>query len=107
MPRGYGSGTIRDSTSLTQAEWKRILKLFSKIRSNKDFKPGKKTAISLCFGLELGLEDSLDLLGKAGYTLSHSSKFDLIIEYFIKTGEYDIDLLNQILYDYGLDTLYI
>lgn len=82
-------------------------RLFSKIRSNKDFKPSKKTAICLCFGLELELDDALDLLNKAGYTLSHSSKTDLIVEYFLKTGEYDLCLLNEILYGYGLDIMYV
>lgn len=82
-------------------------RLFSKIRSNKDFKPSKKTAICLCFGLELSLDESVDLLGRAGYTLSHSSKSDLIVEYFLKTGETDLDVLNEILYDYGLDLLYV
>ena len=81
-------------------------RLFSKIRSNVDFKPSKKTAISICFGLELNIDETLDLLSKAGYTLSNSSKSDLIIRYFIENQEYDIDLLNQVLYEYGLDTLY-
>lgn len=82
-------------------------RLFSKIRSDEDFKPSKKTAISLCFGLKLNLDESLDLLAKAGFTLSHASRFDLIIEYFLKEEEYDLDILNQVLYDYGEDTLYI
>ena len=82
-------------------------RLFSKIRSNVDFKPSKKSAISLCFGLMLKIDEALDLLSRAGYTLSNSSKFDLIVKYFLEKEEYDIDVLNQILYDYGLDTLYI
>ena len=82
-------------------------RLFSKIRSNVDFKPSKKTAISLCFGCKLNIDEALDLLNRAGYTLSNSSKFDLIIKYFLENEEYDISVLNQILYDYGLDTLYI
>ena len=82
-------------------------RLFSKIRSNENFKPSKKTAICLCFGLELNLDEALGLLAKAGYTLSHSSRFDLIIEYFLKEEEYDLDMLNQVLYDYGEDILYI
>ena len=82
-------------------------KLFSKIRSNVDYKPSKKTAISLCFGLMLNLDESIDLLEKAGYTLSHSSNFDLIIEYFIEKGEYNISLINDVLYAHHEDLLYI
>ena len=55
----------------------------------------------------LKIDEALDLLSRAGYTLSNSSKFDLIVKYFLEKEEYDIDVLNQILYDYGLDTLYI
>ena len=80
-------------------------KLFSKIRSNKDYRPNKKTAICICFGLKLNIDESLDLLEKAGYTLSSSSKFDVIVRYFLETEEYDIDLLNSILYDYRLKLL--
>ena len=82
-------------------------RLFSKIRSNKDFKPSKKTAICLCMGLKLNLDETNDLLEKAGYTLSHSSKADLIVEYFITIKEYNLDILNQVLYDYGEDILYV
>ena len=80
-------------------------KLFSKIRSNKDYKPNKKTAICICFGLKLNIDEALDLLEKAGYTLSKSSKFDMIVRYFLETEEYDIDMLNSILYDYKLSLL--
>ena len=81
-------------------------RLFSKIRSDVNFKPSRKTAISLCFGLELTLEETLDLLEKAGYVLSHSSKADVIIEYFIDQNKYDLGMLNEVLYDYGEVTLY-
>lgn len=80
-------------------------KLFSKIRSNKDYRPNKRTAICICFGLKLNIDESLDLLEKAGYTLSKSSKFDMIVRYFLETEEYDIDMLNSILYDYRLKLL--
>lgn len=82
-------------------------RLFSKIRSNIHFKPSKKTAICICLGLKLNLDETNDLLEKAGYTLSHSSKTDLIVEYFINTKEYNLDILNQVLYDYGEDVLYL
>ena len=81
-------------------------RLFSKIRSDKNFKPSRKTAIALCFGLMLNLDETIDLLEKAGFVLSHSSKADLIIEYFIEKKEYDLIVLNQVLYDYGEPALY-
>lgn len=81
-------------------------RLFSKIRSDVNFKPSRKTAICICFGLMLNLDETIDLLEKAGFVLSHSSKADLIIEYFIEKEDYDLIVLNQVLYEYGEPTLY-
>ena len=68
--------------------------VFSNIRKDSDYHPNKDTAISLCIGLKLNLDEAQDLLKKAGYTLSSGIKRDLIVIYFIEHHEYDIITLN-------------
>ena len=76
-------------------------KLFNKIKNNRDYKPNKSTCLAFALALELNLDETRDFIGRAGYALSHSSKFDIIIEYFIKEQNYDIFELNQVLFHFG------
>ena len=80
-------------------------KLFSKIRTGNGYMPSKKTAVALAVALELNLDETGDLLGRAGYTLSHSQKFDVIIEYFITRRKYDIFEINNVLFEYDQQIL--
>lgn len=91
-----------DERGLTDAEvYKRAnlsRQLFSKIRHGMGYKPTKQTAVALAMALELSLDETDMLLERAGFALSHASKFDVIVEYFIEHRCYDVFELNQMLF---------
>ena len=80
-------------------------KLFSKILNNKDYRPSKLNAIALAIALELNLDETKDFIGRAGYALTHSSKLDIIVEWFILQRNYDVFEINMTLFEFGQPTI--
>ena len=76
-------------------------RLFSKIRSNPKYKPKKETALALAIALKLNIDETADLLARAGYALSPSSMTDVIVRFYIESGNYDMMDINCELYDHG------
>lgn len=93
----------KDSEIYTRANVSR--QHFSKIRNNPNYKPTKATAIAFAIALELDLEATKDLIGRAGYALTRSSKFDLIIMYFIAQGNYNMFDINAALFEFDQSLL--
>lgn len=89
---------IKDSKCYKDANVSR--KVFSKIRCDRNYHPKKETALAFALALELDIEGTQQLLRTAGYSLSHSNTADIIIEYYIMNGEYDVFKINEMLYEY-------
>ena len=79
-------------------------RLFSKLR-RKDYRPGRETAILMAFALRLNADEARDYIGLAGYTFSSGSKADIIVEYFLQAGNYDVIELDAALMEFGEPTL--
>lgn len=93
----------KDSTIYKRANVDR--KLFSKIRNNKNYKPSKTTALAFAVALHLDLDETKDFIGRAGFALTHSSKLDIIVEYFILKKNFDINEINLTLFEFDQSLL--
>lgn len=76
-------------------------RLFSKISSNENYQPSKQTALAFAIALKLSYDKTQKLLASAGFILSKLLVFDIIVSYFIEHRVYDVDLINQVLYEHN------
>ena len=74
---------------------------FSKIRNDADYVPTRKTVFAFAVALELSLDETKDLLNRAGYAISPGSRFDVIVSYFLEQKHYNIYEINEVLFSYG------
>lgn len=106
MDEGFAASLLRriDASGMTDPQCYNKAnidrKLFSKIKNQKNYRPGKQTVLAFCIALELPLRDAEDLLRRAGYALSPADMGDVIVRYFIEKGKFDIDEINTVLFDH-------
>ena len=96
--RGMDDVTCYKKAGVSRQTWYKIM-------NDGDYRPGKKTVLAFAFALELSYEETQALLGSVGLTLSRSSKFDVIIEYFLKARNYDTAALDDVLFSFDQETL--
>ncbi len=96
--RGMDDVTCYKKAGVSRQTWYKIM-------NDGDYRPGKKTVLAFAFALELTYEETQALLGSVGLTLSRSSKFDVIVEYFLKARNYDTAALDDVLFSFDQETL--
>lgn len=96
--RGMNDVDVCKKSGVSRQTWYKIM-------NDRDYRPSKRTVLSFAIALELNLEETHALLATVGFTLSHSLPFDVIVEYFITRGSYDVFAINAVLYSCDLEPL--